>query len=336
VNNTIGNAFRFNIGYLNSDWWSARAWFGTSDDKFDINDLGFIRRNNITWSGARLALRRQEPWGHFINNDLEFKYTQDWNGSGLVLEREVEIEQSNLFSNYWRAGFFGKLFLPGFNDEDVFRDDNAWIYKTELWGYVGPSFSTDRRKKIIIGTDIGSGYGEKRGRGYRANLWMKAKPIEPLNIEINATQDRSPSYMQWVDIIENVNDTIRVYANTVLLTKDINMRLDWTFSPRLTFQCYMQPFYANMDYIAFFRLKQPKTMDLDTYNYLESGEKENPDFRLFNTVGTFVLRWEYLPGSTMYLVYNLNQRSDYNFSDRVWNLEKENAIYFKINYWLKY
>ena len=65
-------------------------------------------------------------------------------------------------------------------------------------------------------------------------------------------------------------------------------------------------------------------------------EKENPDFRLFNTVGTFVLRWEYLPGSTMYLVYNLNQRSDYNFSDRVWNLEKENAVYFKINYWLKY
>ena len=103
---------------------------------------------------------------------------------------------------------------------------------------------------------------------------MKAKPIEPLNIEINATQDRSPSYMQWVDIIENVNDTIRVYANTVLLTKDINMRLDWTFSPRLTFQCYMQPFYANMDYKAFFRLKQPKTMDLDTYNYLESGEKK--------------------------------------------------------------
>ena len=46
VNNTLGNAFRFNIGYLNSDWWSARVWFGTSDDKFDINDLGFIRRNN--------------------------------------------------------------------------------------------------------------------------------------------------------------------------------------------------------------------------------------------------------------------------------------------------
>ena len=110
VNNIIGNAFRFNLGYLNSEWWSARIWFGTSDDKFDINDLGFVRRNDITWAGTRIELRKQEPWGRFVNNNLEFKYTQDWNGSGLVLEREVEIEQSNLFSNYWQAGFLESYF----------------------------------------------------------------------------------------------------------------------------------------------------------------------------------------------------------------------------------
>ena len=336
VSNSIGNAFRFNFGYLNSDWWSARAWFGTSDNKFDINDLGFIRRNDITWAGTRLEIRKQEPWGRFINNNLEFKYSQEWNGKGLTLEREVEIEQTNLLSNYWRAGFFGKLFLPGFNDDDVFRNDNAWIYKTELWGYAGPSISTDRRKKIILGADIGSGYGKNRGRGYRASLWLKAKPAEQLNIEINAMQDKSPSYMQWVDIIENLNDTVRVYANSILITRDVNIRLDWTFSPKLTFQCYAQPFYADMDYKSFFRLKQQKTMDLEPYDYQGISTYENPDFRLFNTIGTFVLRWEYLPGSTLYVVYNLNQRSDYSFSNNNWSLEKENAVYFKLNYWFKY
>ena len=256
--------------------------------------------------------------------------------SGLVLEREVEIEQSNLFSNYWQAGFFGKLFLPGFNDEDVFRSDNAWIYKTELWGYAGPSISTDRRKKFIIGADIGSGYGKNRGRGYRASLSLNAKPVEQLNIEINAMQDKSPSHMQWVDILENLNDTARVYANSVLITRDVNVRFDWTFSPNLTLQCYAQPFYANMDYQSFFRLEKPKTMDLVSYNYEEFSGYENPDFRLYNTVGTFVLRWEYLPGSTLYAVYNLNQKSEYSFSTRKWNYKKDNAVYFKLNYWLKY
>ena len=335
VNNTIGNAFRFNLGYLNSEWWSARIWFGTSDDKFDINDLGFVRRNDITWAGSRIELRKQEPWGRFINNNLEFKYTQDWNGSGLVLEREVELEQSNLFSNYWRAGFFGKLFFPAFNDDDIFRNENAWIYATELWGYAGPSISTDRRKKIIIGAEIGTGYGENRGKGYRVSSWLKAKPVEQLNIEINMVQDKSPSYMQWVDLIEDINDTVRVYAKSVLFTRDMNIRLDWTFSPRFTFQCYMQPFYADMDYQRFFRLKRPKTMDLDLYDYEKASGYENPDFRLFNTVGTFVLRWEYQPGSTVYVVYNLNQSSDYSFSESNWNLSTENAVYFKLNYWFK-
>ena len=149
-------------------------------------------------------------------------------------------------------------------------------------------------------------------------------------------QDKSPSYMRWVDIIENVYDTARVYANSILITKDVNIRIDWTFSSKLTFQCYAQPFYADLDYRLFFRLKKPETMDIEPYDYLGISGNENPDFRLFNTVGTFVLRWEYLPGSTLYLVYNLNQRSDYNFSDKIWNLEKENAAYFKINYWLKF
>ena len=124
-------------------------------------------------------------------------------------------------------------------------------------------------------------------------------------------EDKSPSYMRWVDIIENVYDTARVYANSTLITRDINIRLDWTFSPKLTLQCYAQPFYADLDYESFFRLKEPETMNLESYDYLGISGSEDPDFKVFNTVGTFVLRWEYMPGSTLYAVYNLNQRSEY-------------------------
>ena len=98
------------------------------------------------------------------------------------------------------------------------------------------------------------------------------KPIEPLNIEIEAMQDRSPNYMQWVDILENIDDTVRVYANSVLLTRDITLRLDWTFSPQMSLQCFVQPFYANMDYERFYRLLAPKTMDLQEYDYLQEHE----------------------------------------------------------------
>ena len=333
VDSESGSAYRFNFGYLDPVWWSFRFWYGTTNDKFNINDLGYLRRNGTSWTGIRLELRKQEPWGNFINNNLELKVSQNWNKDGLVIENEIDIEQENLFSNYWGMGLFGKIFLPAYNDEDIFRNDNAWAYKTELWGYAGPRFSTDRRKRVVFESSIGMGYGENRGHGYRANLELEMRPIEPLNIEIEAMQDKSPSHMQWVDILENVDDTVRVYANSTLLTRDITLRLDWTFSPKMSLQCFVQPFFADMNYESFYRLRAPKTMDLQEYDYLQN--YEDPDFKLYNTVGTFVFRWEYRPGSTFFLVYNLNQSSYYSPSEKDWSYEDSNALYFKINYWFK-
>ena len=116
-------------------------------------------------------------------------------------------------------------------------------------------------------------------------------------------QDRGPTYMQWVDVVETQNDTVRVYANSLLLTRDVTLRMNWTFSPDLSLQCFVQPFYANMKYESYYRLLAPETMDLEDYNYLK--DYDNPDFILQNTVGTFVLRWEYRSGSTIFIVYNL-------------------------------
>ena len=146
-------------------------------------------------------------------------------------------------------------------------------------------------------------------------------------------QDRSPTYMQWVDIIETEDDTARVYANSLLLTRDVTLRLNWTFSPNLTFQCFVQPFFADMKYESYYRLLEPETMDLEAYNYLN--DSNNPDFILQNTVGTFVLRWEYRSGSTIFIVYNLNDNKFYSPVDNAWTSEEANALYFKLNYWIK-
>ena len=333
TNGTSGNAFRFNAGYTDPVWWSVRFWYGYYDDTFDVNDLGFLRRNNINWAGGRIELRKQEPWGKFLNNDFELKFMRKWRGDGLILEREIEIEQNNMLSNYWRLGYFSKLLFTAFNDEDIFRNEKSWTYKTELFGYGGAIISTDRRKKLVLSMEAGAGYAKLRGRGYRLGLGVEIKPIEPLNIEIKTNQDLSPTYMQWVDIIETPEDTVRVYANSKQVTKDITLRLNWTFSPDLTLQCFMQPFYADMNYEKFFQLLTPNTMDLETYDYL--AQAENPDFTINNTVGTIVLRWQYRPGSTFYLVYNLNESRFYSPVDEAWTLEGSNAIFVKLNYWLK-
>ena len=172
------------------------------------------------------------------------------------------------------------LKFPSYNDDDIFRSDLAWEYKTEMWGYIGPSIKTDRRKKIIINTDFGLGYGKNRGLGYRTSIGINIRPITQMNINIEMVQDLSPTYMQWVDVLDLYEDTVRVYANSEQKTRDINLRLNWTFSPELTLECFLQPFYVNMNYNRYYNLTDPQTMNLVGYDYLFNNE--DPSFLIKN------------------------------------------------------
>ena len=333
-NNISGNALRFNLGYLNPVWWSFRFWYGDLDDSFEINDLGYSRRNNISWTGIMLDVRNQFSRGIFINNNIKIIYNTAQNGQGIILERELEVKQNNLLKNYWKISFGAGIDLKAYNDDDLYIDEDAWIYESEEMRRFGFNLQTDRRKRIVLSTGGGVGYGRNRGFGYRKEMGVVLKPFESLNIEAELVEDFSPSAMQYVDVVKNEIDTARVYAESNLLTQDISFRLNWTFNPEMTLECYIQPFYAEMNYKKFSRLINPESVNLEDYSYLK--DNENPNFRYSNTIGTFVFRWEYRSGSTIYLVYNLNQENSYSFTDSKWSLSNKNAIYFKINYWFKY
>jgi len=330
VDDKIGSAYRFNLIYTDPSFWGFRAWYGFFDDRFDINDLGYLRRNNMSWMGAKLVLRKDQPWGNFLSNNIDFRLSRNYRNDGTMLDNEIEIESNNLLKNYWSFGFKGMYSGSAYQDEDLFRDDRAWIYKTEPFVFFGPKIGTDRRKIVIFGFNGGIGYAKIRGYGYYFNANSIYKPKDNINIRVDLTRDLSPSIMQWVDIVETENDIARVYAESKRWTTRLDLRIDWTLSPKISFQGFFQPFYAKMEYNDFNYLLAEKTMDLSSFNY-----GSDPGFRLRNSIGTFVLRWEYSPGSTLFLVYNLNESANFENDLDLWDQSSSNALYFKISYWLK-
>ena len=331
--NQTGNAFRFNFGYKNATWWESRFWLGNYDDKFDINDLGYLKRNHMTWSGLMFKIRRFEPIGYLLGSSFEVKINKKWGINDILIEDELSIETWTLLKNYWRFGIESELKKEAYDDEDTFRDDRAWVYATEKFWFNSFWVKSDRRKKFILSITAGIGNAKLRGKGYYSQFEIDYKPIDPLNLSIELTKDISPRYMQFVDIIEDGNEIVRVYSNSKQTTNQIQLRLDWTFSPDLTFQGYFQPFYANIGYDNFSNLLEAETMNLVSYDYLSNNE--NPNFKIDNKVGTFVLRWEYKPGSTIFIVYNINENRYFSASDNEWSTESNNAFVIKLNYWLK-
>jgi len=147
---------------------------------------------------------------------------------------------------------------------------------------------------------------------------------------IEGFQDLGTKSMEWVGIEEDSIGANIIYAESAGLMNDIQVRFNWTFTPDLTFEAFLQPFTVDIDYKTFYKLMAEKTRDLELYDY--SGD---PDFKINNIVGTFVVRWEYRPGSTLFLVYNLHTNNYYSASDDSWYKDTANSLFIKFNYWLQ-
>jgi hypothetical protein len=148
-----------------------------------------------------------------------------------------------------------------------------------------------------------------------------------------------------------------------------NIRADWIINPRLSFQVYLQPLIASGNYSDFKFLNKPKSYDYIIYG--ENGstiEKDinengdvtsytldpdgegpaeaktigNPNFNYVSLRGNAVLRWEYMAGSTLFLVWTQSREDveptgEFQFGDSFRNLlsvKPDNIFMLKITYWL--
>lgn len=156
-----------------------------------------------------------------------------------------------------------------------------------------------------------------------------------------------------------------MFAELDQKTLSANIRLNWTFTPTISLQLYVQPLLAVGNYREFKELDRAASMDYNVFGENESQisqvpeynryrvdpdgsgpasafEFRNPDFNFKSFRGNLVLRWEVLPGSVFYLVWT-NERQDFrdpgNFSfgrdfSNLWQEESDNVFIAKFSYWI--
>jgi hypothetical protein len=152
---------------------------------------------------------------------------------------------------------------------------------------------------------------------------------------------------QWFGNFSDALGTHYTFAHLDQVTTSVTARLNYTFTPNASLQTYLQPFVSKGVYSDVRQLSaDPRAVAYDDRYapYLNPAVTDNPGgFNFKQLQSNVVFRWEYDPGSTLFLVWNEGRqgfdpaRGNNGFQGDVrdlFSLHPANTFLVKVSYWL--
>ena len=283
-------------------WWRLYTNFNVLSPELKINDIGYSQRGDMMRWFYDFIIKKEQPFSIFREVSLGFYGWREWNYDGVSIGRYSEIWTDGKLKNYWEYDLWVGRNLESFNDGDVLRGGTLIKNPPGWWIYT--EFSTDSRKMVqlelnpIFAWDDDNKTSEKE-----VTLRLNIRPSSNIELSIGPMYRYRIDDAQWVELIEeNINGRIEkhyVYGELTSQTLDFTTRANISFSPTLSLQFYVQPFITIGNYTNFRELVEPKSYQFKPYPL-----KKNPDFHIRSLRGNTVLRWEFRPGSTLFLVWS--------------------------------
>jgi len=309
---------------------------GFKSPGLDINDLGFMRRADLRSMSNWMQWRNDTPSKHVRTFRFNLNQWGTWNYGGDRLDLGGNINAHWTFTNNWGTGL-------GFTRNGRTFDDRAtrgggpgalnnanWTY----WQYV----ESDERKAVSVNTFVNVGRNSQGSRWTGVNPYITYRPTSFLSTSGGISWNRTVADSQW---IENTGDGRYVFGRLDQKTMSLTARVNYTITPDLTVQIYAQPFVSAGDYSGFKQLVNGRAPRYeDRYAPIEYGS--NPDFNYRSFRTTNVLRWEYKPGSALFVVWQQGRedvlstglfRFGRDFSG-MFGVPSRNVFLVKMSYWI--
>jgi hypothetical protein len=320
--------------------------------ELELNDIGFMSQTDDVTQWFWMQYRVLQPkgltrWKRFnINEWTSYDFGKRNTGTGYNVNAHAQ------WKNYWNTGGGITYQVHTVSNADL-RGGPSIRYPGgfNYWGYI----NSDRRKKV---------YGELYAelfRGHRHysstssyNLDLTVQPINALNITVSTSFNRNINEMQYVATTD-INGNPRYIVGKIDQTvARMSIRMTYMITPNISIQYWGQPFgtsgeYSNFKSITdsragsyeerFVALQSPNlSMDDDNYEMDEDGDGMTdfrfgkPDFNFGQFRSNMVMRWEYIPGSTIFLVWTQetngafydsgadHKRYSFDFPDKAHNI----------------
>jgi hypothetical protein len=318
---------------------------------FETNDLGYLQRADEQLFRNWFALQYNEKTALYQKAFFNFNASERWTAGGMVLGNGLNHNMHIQMKNLWwlHLGMNVNELLTSYSDRDAFGGP-ALRRSPSKSAWTG--IETDSRNRLTGGLWFNGWKGDE-GRSWSANAspWTELRVSSRFSASLSLNWDRNSDDKQFYDRQgdRGVDTTHYIFAHLDQTTLGLATRMNWTATPNLSFQFYGEPFQSNGRYTSFKELNDPRNASYETrfkpFSNVGPGE-HGFNYRQFRS--NAVLRYEYRPGSTLFVVWQQNRSNNldptdegyqngYRLSrdyDTVFQDHPNNTFLVKWSYWL--
>ncbi len=347
--------------------WRFAAFGLTQSPGFEVNDVGYQQNADLAIAGFWGGYRQYEAgnlfrsWGINVNSWTGYSY----GGEHVALGGNVNLNAQ--FTNLWgvHAGVNREMEVlsPG-----LLRGGPAFLRPGNVNWWAG--MYTDDRNAVSFDLNVsGSSQDDTDGRRTSVSPGIQIRPSNNADLRIGPSVAWNRNALQYVGERDATGQSYSLLGTVDQTTLSLTARLSYTFSPTLSLQLYAQPFISAGEYGNFRYVTAPRAaayadrvhtlaaseiraetdaddevtyfVDVD-HDGVDDFDFEDPSFNFKQLRSNLVLRWEYLPGSTLFVVWSQG-RTDFashgrfrldDDVDALLDAEGTNVLLVKVSYWM--
>lgn len=357
-----GTGGRFEIGKSSVGHWRYRGILIWRSPELELNDVGFLRQADELRQYAFLSYQTLKPFGKFRKINTEFTQFSSYDFEGNFNRMQYEIGSYANFKNNWGING-GLVYKPIIYSNTILQGGPRFRFSEEFLKNI--FINSDSRKKISFRGGIVHSQGKEDSYSYlEYDFGVQYQPINSFTISLNPNYSINKNKTQYVTEAIFGTDARYITADLAQKTLSATVRLDYTINPNLTIQYYGQPFISNGNYSSFNRVINPTASNYNDrialftpnqigFNSIDDGYDidentdgvvdysiGNPNFSQVSFNSNLVVRWEYIPGSEIFLVWSQgifgqgNSKDDLltGINDQIFGRKPENIFLIKATY----
>jgi hypothetical protein len=350
---------KFKIGRISKIHWQYYTGVSWLSPGLELNDLGYMTIADQIKNDNDVIYQTTKPVSIFHSYSLELDQYNLWNFNGTYLGSGARMNFSSESKNNWT--FNTNLIYNTTSLDPRFLRGGPEMKIPYTITELGTA-STDPSKKTILSFSYSyQARGNNSATSYFIGPGISFRPLQVLTIGVTANIANNHDLLQYITTLDYISQKRYIFGTIDEKTVGLTIRINLNLSPEFSIQYYGSPFISRGTYSEFKHITDPSAKSFtdryNMYNYSlqpsgsysldENGDGTpdyniaNPDFNFQQFSSNLVAKWEYRPGSFIYLVWSSDRTGTTSSSgtsygqslNQLMKIFPNNIFLVKLSYW---